>query len=268
MSRGANCGRSGRRRREEAGFTLIELLVVIAIIAILAAILFPVFAQARDSARKAGCQSNIKQITTALLMFADDNKGRIPCAYFNEQPEAFGKLPSQWKAVIRPYLKTPQVFLCPTDPDRKSKEVWDQSSFTGTEDFDRPSSYRINNTMVARGPSGWPTVPAKLSRINSLSNFILVCESKPTSGSYRSGNALEWNQVAAYTQTPEQPPAQISHLMRVVDTCPVPFDRHAGGANYGFADGHVKHMRWEETWLPSGQTSGDNQWNGLTRPAS
>ena len=245
-----------------SGFTLIELLVVIAIIAILAAILFPVFAGARASAHKSACISNTKQIITAILMFADDNSGRIPCAYYNDQPEAFGSLPRQWKAVIRPYLKTPKVFLCRSDPDRQYKDVWDESALAN-EDYDRASSYRINNTLVERGPAGWPTVPYKLSKATALASLILICESRPTSGSYKAANAIEWNQVAAYTRIPEQTPAQLSHLMRVESTCPVPFERHNKGSVYGFADGHVRQMQWSDTWQPSGQTNGDNQWNGL-----
>ncbi len=56
--------------------------------------------------------------------------------------------------------------------------------------------------------------------------------------------------------------------MRVISTSPVAWDRHGNGSNYGFADGHVRYMKWEETWQPSGQTSGENQWNGLGQPGS
>lgn len=257
------------------GFTLIELLVVIAIIAILAAILFPVFAQARKSARKASCQSNQKQIVTGLLMFADDQQGRFPCAYFNGEPEAFGSnSPWQWKAVIKPYLKTPQVFLCPEDPDRKYKSVWATTTFQGVENFDRPASYRYNNTMVKRGPKGWPSRPWKQSDVESASSMILICESQAYPTPIPAGTKIEdvtnyeWNQVAAYSAKPEAPQAQISYLMNKPDSCPCAFERHGNGANYGFLDGHVQFIQWRETWKPGGNNNSPNLWNGLTLPAS
>lgn len=257
------------------GFTLIELLVVIAIIAILAAILFPVFAQARRAARKAGCQSNQKQIVTALLLFVDDHKDRYPCAFFNNNPEAFGSsYPSQWKAIVRPYLKTPKVFVCGDDPDKKMKTVWDDTSFGGLETFDLPSSYRYNNTLVKRSPQGMPSVPFKQSAMQSPSQMILICESQPAPVPYGQGDTTlnatnkEWNQVAAYVGAPENAKAQISYLMTNPATCPCAFERHGGGANYGFADGHVRFLRWKETWEPSGINNGPNQWNGADAPAS
>ncbi len=257
------------------GFTLIELLVVIAIIAILAAILFPVFTSARKAARKAACLSNQKQIITALMMFAEDHKGRLPCAFFNDWPDAFGAgTPSQWKACIRPYLKTPQVFLCPADDDRKYKSVWGSDSFTGNENYDRPSSYRLNNTMVGRGTYGAPCVPYVLSSVKQPSELILICESKAAPNPIPKGTPIdqvsgyEWNQVAAYTRVEEAAQAQIKAATLTVDKCPVPFDRHSDSSNYGFADGHVKTLRWDKTWQPSGVTNGANRWNGGDTPAS
>lgn len=254
------------------GFTLIELLVVIAIIAILAAILFPVFAQARKAARKASCQSNIKQLVLGLRMFADDHKDRYPCAYFNDRSVAFGAgTPFQWKAVVAPYLKTPNVFLCPEDPDKRFKSVWESDVFSGGMGYDKPSSYRLNNTMVGRGGGDdAPCLPYKLSQVSSPSQLIQIAESKPFPGEYdkSGGGASEWNQVAAYVTKPEQQYAQINHTILKQQGGPVAFERHSEGANYGFADGHVSFLRWQDTWQPSGRVNGDNQWNGLTTPAS
>jgi prepilin-type N-terminal cleavage/methylation domain-containing protein len=98
-------------QRRHRGFTLIELLVVIAIIAILAAILFPVFARAREQARKASCLSNQKQIGTAILMYAQDYDEQL-CPVSTGTcpgPAAFG-----WADLIYPYVKNVKVFDCPS----------------------------------------------------------------------------------------------------------------------------------------------------------
>jgi len=117
-------------------FTLIELLVVIAIIAILAAILFPVFARAREQARKTSCTSNMKQITTAMLMYTQDYDERFPdnkgtCAHgpFDSWNQAPGQgiddfhMQAQWYAVlVSPYIKSVQLFRCPSAPDGTYKD--------------------------------------------------------------------------------------------------------------------------------------------------
>ncbi len=96
------------------GFTLIELLVVIAIIAILAAVLFPVFARAREAARRSACLSNLKQIGTALIMYTNTSNG-----YFPNSPVINNTWPKddprQIFVALRPYLKNRQVFRCPSD---------------------------------------------------------------------------------------------------------------------------------------------------------
>jgi prepilin-type N-terminal cleavage/methylation domain-containing protein/prepilin-type processing-associated H-X9-DG protein len=94
------------------GFTLIELLVVIAIIAILAAILFPVFARAREKARQTSCLSNMKQLTLGMLMYAQDYDEIIPgWIVCGGCTSAIGY---GWKHVILPYVKNSQIFICPS----------------------------------------------------------------------------------------------------------------------------------------------------------
>src|ERR1051326_5185091 len=89
-------------RDARRGFTLIELLVVIAIIAILAAILFPVFAQAREKARQSTCQSNFKQIGMAVMMYLQDNDEMFPLGAYNPP----GVPLIQWYDLVEPYAKT------------------------------------------------------------------------------------------------------------------------------------------------------------------
>jgi prepilin-type N-terminal cleavage/methylation domain-containing protein/prepilin-type processing-associated H-X9-DG protein len=117
---------------KQRGFTLIELLVVIAIIAILAAILFPVFAQAREKARATGCTSNLKQIGTALMMYGQDYDDQMPTGGYGAvrnwevNPDATPKMKldgglygwtfyRNWMTALEPYTKSMQIWYCPSD---------------------------------------------------------------------------------------------------------------------------------------------------------
>ena len=106
-------------RRKERGFTLIELLVVIAIIAILAAILFPVFARARESARKTQCISNVRQFGMAIMQYVQDYDEQFPPRFPN--PAAGPAFPCKpcrtidWRIYPMPYVKSMQMFRCPSD---------------------------------------------------------------------------------------------------------------------------------------------------------
>jgi len=98
------------------GFTLIELLVVIAIIAILAAILFPVFAQARAKAKQASCLSNMKQIGLGLMMYAEDYDQTLPSSYYYLNGASSGGGYMHWSGMIMPYVKNEKLFVCPESP--------------------------------------------------------------------------------------------------------------------------------------------------------
>ena len=99
--------------KSNRGFTLIELLVVIAIIAILAAILFPVFAKAREKARQITCASNLKQIGLGFTQYIQDYDERIPCV---TDDNAGNNGNEGWAGQIYPYIKSVGVFKCPDDP--------------------------------------------------------------------------------------------------------------------------------------------------------
>src|SRR5215210_5217895 len=101
--------------KRRPGFTLIELLVVIAVIAILAAILFPVFAQAREKARSAACLSNLKQIGTASMMYAQDYDETLCLQYYNPLGAASGVTAGPWDVTMMPYMKNEGVLRCPSD---------------------------------------------------------------------------------------------------------------------------------------------------------
>src|SRR6187551_3489498 len=98
--------------RRKRGFTLIELLVVIAIIALLAAILFPVFARARENARKSTCQNNLKQIVLAATQYSQDYDEMVLSSYTAyTHPTAGGTV--YWMGLVLPYAKNNQIFQCP-----------------------------------------------------------------------------------------------------------------------------------------------------------
>jgi prepilin-type N-terminal cleavage/methylation domain-containing protein/prepilin-type processing-associated H-X9-DG protein len=103
-------GQNTAQLKRRKGFTLIELLVVIAIIAILAAILFPVFARARENARRASCASNLKQIGLGIMQYTQDYDER----YLTEPGIAAGQNNTAWSTTIQPYLKSTQIFMCPS----------------------------------------------------------------------------------------------------------------------------------------------------------
>src|SRR5437764_7531583 len=110
-----------KQRGRKPGFTLIELLVVIAVIAILAAILFPVFAQARDRARKSACSSNMRQMGAALMMYTQDYDETFPQFRFHGNfwvgmASDQGQHVYGWNNAIAPYLKSIDVFGCPANP--------------------------------------------------------------------------------------------------------------------------------------------------------
>ena len=109
---------SVNRRPASAAFTLIELLVVIAIIAILAAILFPVFARAREKAPQTSCLSNTRQMALAVSMFTEDHNELLPKAFFNDVVDGSTGLPwyTPWESAIYPYMKNVEILRCPSDP--------------------------------------------------------------------------------------------------------------------------------------------------------
>src|ERR1043165_3748325 len=105
----------GRFKRQTEGFTLIELLVVIAIIAILAAILFPVFGRARENARRSSCQSNLKQIALGIAQYTQDYDEQLILGGWTGSVSSTN--PCRWYAMLDPYVKSRQIYVCPSKND-------------------------------------------------------------------------------------------------------------------------------------------------------
>jgi prepilin-type N-terminal cleavage/methylation domain-containing protein/prepilin-type processing-associated H-X9-DG protein len=220
------------------GFTLIELLVVIAIIAILAAILFPVFAQARESARTASCASNENQITKAIIMYAQDYDERLftRCQYDRTATDPQRGKPNTpwsqkqdlrvgWNEACYPYIKNTQAFLCPS-ANSGEPGGWDaqKQSDDGLLGF---NNYSIN-ARIAR----WDFGDLPLGALSFPASTILIAEGLDKGGEGVAGSDnAEWGWNG-------------NHGDRMLDPRPAgttfPLRRHKEGANYAFADGHVK----------------------------
>src|SRR5579859_5250723 len=131
-------------RHHRSGFTLIELLVVIAIIAILAAILFPVFSQAREKARATSCLSNCRQLGLAITMYADDHDEAYPCSCMQGMGMGMQNMQS-WLDTTQPYIKNWSIFRCPSD----SSPLWTNMNSMGVM---RRSSYGFNAYFIPVDP--------------------------------------------------------------------------------------------------------------------
>ncbi len=162
------------------GFTLIELLVVIAIIAILAAILFPVFINAKEQARVSQCISNLKQLHLAFQRYCDDNNGGTPFAGWDYWTPATSNWcgcdgPGVTRADIRraqlyPYAKTSGIFMCPTDKNVKGRYVTNPALF--------PISYSINQDVCSgyRGDGSRRVVKVESMQYKKLSKVMIFIQ--------------------------------------------------------------------------------------------
>ena len=216
-----------------AAFTLIELLVVIAIIAILAAILFPVFARARENARRSSCQSNLKQIGLGILQYNQDYDERMPSDLINIGGNTYA-----WSVVVQPYVKSTQLFACPSN----SKNANSISASDGGTGFDGVT--KIPQSYVVAGNDGfykWPMnnsstryndhMGAALSDINSPSQTILVWENRYGNAALNPNHSYQGVAGTAFSEG-------------------YGLTNHLTTSNYLFCDGHVKSLKPLATVTP------------------
>jgi len=218
------------------GFTLIELLVVIAIIAILAAILFPVFARAREKARQASCQSNLKQLALGSLMYMQDYDERLMCRWHSIDSNF--RIPS----MIYPYVKNVQLFECP--------------SWTNARTHTMIGTYNLSYTWPGGGPAHPDptnsTTPCpvcgrtcakdyfpfngytamKLGSIEAPAATVMIYEFEGNGGTDHDAGVHTFYERYAQLEA---------------------YQRHNGQNNYAFMDGHVKSSATMDAgyWTPS-----------------
>jgi prepilin-type N-terminal cleavage/methylation domain-containing protein/prepilin-type processing-associated H-X9-DG protein len=218
--------------RKGKGFTLIELLVVIAIIAILAAILFPVFAQAREKARTASCQSNLKQIGTALAMYRQDYDGNLVPLRIPGRAWRSGLLGTTWPTRLQPYVRNVQIFECPSWPLTTGVINARRNAWNAAPD-------RVF-TRYAMNPVGWSWGRGtNESRIEDAAGWIYVaCEGDFWYGSWaRDAHRLPLEAYLAQgLGNPNWSEAQKAQFWKNMN-------KHSDGSNFLYFDGHVKYHR-------------------------
>jgi len=227
------------------GFTLIELLVVIAIIAILAAILFPVFAQARESARKSSCLSNEKQLTLGAHEYVQDYDETLPLSNFfsggawagasvTTPADVFGHTPQRdafWSNSIQPYVKNYQIYLCPS----AAKERSDVFGVTKAAAQGYAYSLTYNGYLTNWGIAGSPA-PAKV---------ILFSEGLGKANMPRYANQFPLNISNSGWEGQFIADDGGAHCAQPYGYS-FNFDTtwwvHARGSNYAYMDGHAKYL--------------------------
>ncbi len=213
--------------RMRRGFTLIELLVVIAIIAILAAILFPVFARAKSKARQASCQSNMKQLALAFIMYCSDYDGKFPAVYNDALGYPQGRI--IWADCIYPYVKNRQLFMCPA-LNRSIEPI--PGRWPGNLQRTRYCMNMVHNwhwpeDCVMWGSHGFPVGEEEL-KWPSESALLL-----------ESSNAwwCHWFPVSGWNETRTTSDGTLYLRGRLGETI---WPIHGDGCNVAFCDGHVK----------------------------
>jgi len=220
-------------------FTLIELLVVIAIIAILAAILFPVFGQARAKARQAACLSNSRQIGLAFMQYTSDYDECLPLSTDSGRDNS-------WVNTLQPYIKNRQIYRCPDDLSTN----W--TTPLAGQTTTRFTTYFLND---------WLAGTLKYTNVASLgrpASIIYVSEGL-------AGKTGDHFHPFLWAADPENPggPGAGQFDVAANQTKELALTQHFGGLNNVYADGHAKWAKWSQLWF---QDTAHNIYEGAFDP--
>jgi len=213
-------------RNRNRAFTLIELLVVIAIIAILAAILFPVFAQAKAAAKKAACTSNVKQLCLGTLMYsADYDDTWVPryAACPNTGPTSDAQL--IWSGLVQPYIKNTGIFICSAGAGSAYSEVWSRRGEPSIGQNATNSGWYW--PMAGYEPCAGAMILLTLTQMSAPVKSVMYADSP---------FGLTVNGARGYLSRNDAVNVNTGAVLAISD-------RHQNGTNHSFYDGHAKWYR-------------------------
>ena len=239
--------------RTMKAFTLGELLVVISIVAVLAAILFPIFQQARDRATTGACLTNMVNLGTAMAQYSQDYDGQLVKAFYGfpadcttwTTPEFY-----TWRYAIKPYVPTVETFACPQNKQQNNWENWVFNTQTDTQIYSHflPSSYATNDSIIgfANGQCvGLRSGINTRSQIPSPAKVIMLTDAR---AGWPTMNPAMIGQTYAFDSTPGN---QLQG--GVAPTYPAgagTFMNHAGYVHFLMLDGHTRSMKLANSVLP------------------
>lgn len=253
-----------------AGFSLIEMLIVVAIIAILSGLLFPVFARARERGRRIQCLSNMREVGRGIQMYLADSDELLPTdrkVSFQGNPIAVnpqddevseggenegGPIENdsslmQWYERVWPYLKHPAVFVCPYDLGRKVQLMIAGGDF---KEFERTVSYGANRWFELDPPAlKFPARPGDTILLGEVvgRKRLLPWPYAPQYNYEVMEMDMPWWQWSYGNGDSTWPPRE-GIVPRQYAARDLAFDRHNGGSNYLYIDGHVKWAKFEHVW--------------------
>lgn len=223
-------------------FTLIELLVVISIIAILAAILFPVFGRARENARRSSCQSNLKQIGLGALQYTQDYDDLIFASFYGTAGDSTVSN-YKWMDAIFPYVKSEQIFTCPSDSASNSRYIFHSKpeANSGALAGKNYGSYGLNGAYGAvttdnfRPPRSGNGIVIGLAQLAAPASTVWVTDNANEITAVNSGGSqgFFWASPATNPTISNSSPRQLQNIV----------ERHLETAGTLFCDGHVKSLK-------------------------